>query len=556
MLAFFQPASQVDSILVEARQKSRPAFACTGPRDNDNRRKRSKDKENKTSSREVMVSDNNTTRVQQLWQQHVETVAGTIAEDKAVKDCESDEHTTRTSTSTSADLVVVNSNGTRLRTSDTKPLADPYKRSILSHLLDRSTRGQRLQHLPRAPSWSPCPWLVLDASAGATSCMVFDKDGVLLATAMEKKVVVYDWDTVLASDFKGRIDKQKDVIQPILSFYVPYTISELCWNEHDHLLVSFRGTCEVYVYNMALIVDKIAPSAACTKLKPPRHVVGYQGPKCLQFLPHHHAIACFPCGTVCLWKEGSLVWSWKSSEAVSCLSMVADNLLLLGCVDGSFVLLDWKKTSRKAFSSDKTPTIVSTWKTQSLLKSITGSSRDLGGAFGVQSMKLETTVPTGQPAYTIGSCRITWITSGGWVLSMDLTERKVKVHNEPPAIKVLTSEGSVVAPTTKKYSSPSVPVLAAAGSIWQVVPRTTHVLPHHDKRVCQQRVVKRSKQIQLGCIDDDGRVDKLTLKLRPTSLTLHPSKEWLIIGTASKIIVLNARNLKTGAGNAEDRLHA
>lgn len=440
-----------------------------------------------------------------------------------------------------------------------QPLVRPtIQLSLLQQLISRSTTGlSTTLSKHKSPPWSPCPWLQLLFGVETPTIMAFDGEGVLLAGAGGNNIFIWDWDTVLASDTKGRFDFKKDVISPIIKITVPHPVSDLQWDTNDHLLVSFRGTPELHVYNMVLIADETTPSAACTKLRPPKHIVNYQGPKSVSFISDNHIVACYPCGNVCLWKISSittLVWTWKSGEAVSSVLPLSNNLLLVGGIEGGFVLLDWRKTTRKAFASDKTPIVVTCWKSLSLLKNKNVNARDLG----VQTMSIDAlSCTTAQHIDFIGTCRLTWITSGGWALSLDLSrlKSKIQVHHLPPETRTLTSEGIIVPTSTKRYSTPSTSVLAttaSGGLLWQTVPQTTHILPHHDKHVCQQREVKIAKELRL-CWMDGGSTNYVNLKRPPKSLVIHPGKEWMIVATESKLLVFNARTRQASTSTSNRR---
>lgn len=226
-------------------------------------------------------------------------------------------------------------------------------------------------------------------------------------------------------------------------------------------------------------------------------------------------------------------------------------------------MLDWKKTNRRAFASDQIPTVLSCWKTKPFLqkKYPTVASRD----WGVKTMQLDCsgTIPTDAVFDTIGSCCLSWITTGGWALSMDLghcATRIPTVHLAPPEIQTRSSEGVHVSTTTKKFSSPSAPIVTASIAdyrpggllVWHMVPTATHILPHHDKRVCQEREVRIGNEIQLGCIavhpgskncPATTVLQHVNLKRPPRALAIHPSNEWMLVASesSSKLLVYNAR---------------
>jgi WD40 repeat protein len=436
------------------------------------------------------------------------------------------------------------------------------QKPMLQQLLDRATTGRTKLIRTTTPRWSRCPWLHLNGDSGATNtnpnhmptattAMAFDRDGVLLAVATSgKKIHLWDWDTVLASDIQGRIDFQKDALSPMHTMTVPHNASDLRWNG-DLLAVAFRATSQVHLYNMELMCNSPSKhSAACTVLKPPS-LHHFKGPKCLSFLPDNHFVAFYPCGHACLWAispSPTLRWTWKCAEPVATILPIANNLILLGGVEGAFVLLDWKKTTRKAFASDKTPTVVARWTTHNLLQKqhpIVTTARDLG----VQAMVLDTSGTTTVMADVMGPCRLTWITAGGWALSMDPScrRKRLEILHAPPKIKTLTFDSLLVPTTTGKFSSPTSSIVASSsdtgGLLWLTVPQTTHVLPPHDNRVCQQYEVRIGKEVRLGWISDGNAPQLINLKRPPSALVVHPSKEWIVVATeSSKLLIFNARS--------------
>jgi hypothetical protein len=232
------------------------------------------------------------------------------------------------------------------------------------------------------PRWSRCPWLHLNGESSAsgtrnnsmptaTTAMAFDRDGVLLAVATSAKR--YTCGTGTQSwrrTSKAASICEKIPCRPCIPWYCPI-LQPIYDGGGDFLAVAFRATSHVHLYNMELMCDSPSfHSAACTVLKTPaRH--HFKGPKCISFLPDNHFVAFYPCGNACLWEISptpTLRWTWKCAEPIATVLPIANNLILLGGVDGAFVILDWKKTTRKAFASEKTPTVVARWTTHNLLQ--------------------------------------------------------------------------------------------------------------------------------------------------------------------------------------------
>ena len=445
----------------------------------------------------------------------------------------------------------------------------PTSKSLLNQLLARSTTGKVSLTHNFDPKWSRCSWIHLPCQSTPTA-MAFDQDGILFAVAMgDRSIHIWDWDMVIASDFQGRLDHQNDIVPPVLIMTVPFPcVSHLGWH-NDSLAVTFRGASVIHVYDMLVVSNEPSnPSAACTVLKPPSHVVvTNQGPKCISFLPDCHFVAAYPCGHVCLWSistQPTLSWVWKNAEPMSCIQPIARNLILFGGMEGSFVILDWRKTTRRAFASEKSPTVMSTWITAPSLRKRfpTVKSRD----WGVQTVQLDG-IRSITPNVTIdntGPCALSWITAGGWLLSMNsspTSKLSPKILYSPPAMETFSLGGSNVVRTTDKFSSIGGTIAATSNPfstsgalmVWHMVPQVTHILPPHDNRVCQQRQIEVSSDRLLACISvspDKGKrrftttlLQKLALKSQPKIIAIHGSNEWIIVATesTSNLLVYNAR---------------
>jgi hypothetical protein len=149
-----------------------------------------------------------------------------------------------------------------------KPAAGTSTRSrslpssnVLHQLLGRSIHGRKfnVNESPppswRIPSWIDlCPGNSLTRNPGIKS-LAWDEMGVLLAAYCDDRCIrIYDWDTVVAADLKGRnrrmrqvAEKKKDTecfsIEPILVFPFPFgLVSFLKWNPFnvDELAVGTR----------------------------------------------------------------------------------------------------------------------------------------------------------------------------------------------------------------------------------------------------------------------------------------------------------------------------
>ena len=76
----------------------------------------------------------------------------------------------------------------------------------------------------------------------------WDPMGVLLAVAIDRTIIIYDWDMLRAADLQGKRDRVRDCqesefkIPPIVKFRLPQPVASLVWNpfDMDELAVGFR----------------------------------------------------------------------------------------------------------------------------------------------------------------------------------------------------------------------------------------------------------------------------------------------------------------------------
>ncbi len=75
----------------------------------------------------------------------------------------------------------------------------------------------------------------------------WDPMGVLLAVAIDRTIIIYDWDMLRAADVQGRRDQRRQQesafqIPPICKFRLPQPVASLLWNpfDMDELAVGFR----------------------------------------------------------------------------------------------------------------------------------------------------------------------------------------------------------------------------------------------------------------------------------------------------------------------------
>lgn len=120
----------------------------------------------------------------------------------------------------------------------TEILTKTKMKSIVYQLLNRELTGQGRITTSKA-QWRSCPWISLQNAT--VTCMTWDEEGVLLATATTgNRVCVWDWDTIMASDLKGRRDGEKIEIDPMWNFVVPHEVNCMAWSSSDYLAIAFR----------------------------------------------------------------------------------------------------------------------------------------------------------------------------------------------------------------------------------------------------------------------------------------------------------------------------
>lgn len=406
------------------------------------------------------------------------------------------------------------------------------QRNVLYQLVHRSTTGRRLltNPPPAHATWSP--WALLDTTSSSTvTCTAWDHVGVLLAVACTNRTVrIYDWDVVSCK-------KQRRAVEPMCVFSTPRAVTSLQWNEHDCLAVCMRGSSTVRVYDVARLVET-SSNATTDCFANLQHASCKSEAVAVTCLSPQKWLVSFRNGTVALFQlkatsgtTVSLVWKWNYSnhhdyvtDMIPLKHHTKNSVLLIGTT--LWVQLDWKNCTRLAFSTVKTPTVLQRW---NLPACSVGS---------VASLQVVTETPL---------C-LKWITFNGWILSINLDSTtqqplRPRVLHKPPRVMLQTSSGQGDSLTitrkesTQHYSQPLQPVAAYSTTsllTWQTVPTVTHVLPHHDRRnVGGSLQVVHSPTKSLSIMDAWNRIVELAMSTCTiTTVTLHPSNEWLVVGDA------------------------
>ena len=312
--------------------------------------------------------------------------------------------------------------------------------------------------------------------------------------------------------------QQQRLIEPICKFSVPSTATCMEWDANDNLCVAFRGS-GVRVYDVARLVEQGNASSCFQSLS---HCSIRGSAIAIHQLPRRQWIVSYRDGHVALYKckslhtGVSLVWKWRTQN--DCFYKIVplqnQNVLLLG--QSSCIQLDWKHCTRAAFSTEKSPTVLKRWTFQE--------------QYGrIQSLQLISENKT--------SLYYKCVTSNGWILTMNLDHDKKQtalqlIHGPPRVVIQETTCGEKE--SSEHYSQPLQPVAACSTTsllVWETVPAVTHVLPHHDRRnVGGSLQVIRSNERSLSIMDAHHRIAKLFLNSCATTITLHPSNEWLIVG--------------------------
>lgn len=256
--------------------------------------------------------------------------------------------------------------------------------------------------------------------------------------------------------------------------------------------------------------------------------------------------------TVYCWKlhkeMTKLVWRYQPPGSVSCATPFASNLLLLGSSQGHLLMLNWKKCTReRAFSSENRPIVVQEWIPHAKLKSLNPEQRK---RMGVVNMKVETKPLSGEDKAPWGCCRISWVTTGGWLLSEVVespTQRDdCQICHSTPSVEYINPDGSSTIMKKKEWSQPQDPIGTCMNSrliCWSDVPAVQKILPHHNKYVLdtQPRIIRSTKLALLYRDAATTHSIKLPGKEMPRTIAIHPGLEWLVMGVGKKLVLLSGR---------------
>ena len=115
--------------------------------------------------------------------------------------------------------------------------------NVAHRWVQQSTTGRRMPRV-LARHWSTSS-VEFSATCQTVTHLAFDKGGVLLAVAMaNSSIAIYDWDSLEAANLKGRAQKKKTTLEPVIQFRLPLyegrsfaAISFLQWSPfHEDVL--------------------------------------------------------------------------------------------------------------------------------------------------------------------------------------------------------------------------------------------------------------------------------------------------------------------------------
>ena len=258
-------------------------------------------------------------------------------------------------------------------------------------------------------------------------------------------------------------------------------------------------------------------------------------------------------GTIVLcWKlqkdTTSLIWRYQPPASVTCASPFGSTLLLMGTKRGHLSLINWKRYTREgAFTSENRPVVMQEWIPHTKLKL---SSKEQRLQMGIIDLKVETTSDNGGTDDPWGRCKISWITTGGWLLSTIMESTTIRdlptIDHQTPLVKYLNADGTTTQVNKEEWSQPQDPIFSCMNTnllCWPDVPAVTKVLPHHNKYVLdsQRRIIRSNTR---SLLYRDCRIThsiNLPCKTMPQTIAIHPDLEWIVMGVGQKLVLVVGR---------------
>lgn len=512
-------------------------------------------------------------------------------------------------------------NGNRYRIED-------YTRLNQNVVTPRICQNKILQSTPKMVPWlelldgtKALSFNTLNRNSGDLAC--FDDEGVLLAVSSphDQCIRIFDWDTVVAADLRGRntvcSDRNKTFvlsIEPIITLGMSAFVSSenpttsypnvtmISWNpfHQDELIIGSRSTASVYIVDLSLVNDWLQKPLEQRGAMPYKKLFCGDGEKLsklskvLFFESGRYIIITTTTSILCWYydtaisndnlekNQAKLLWTFspwqhkfqsKNIHSITSIACVSPELILVGSSDGDLALINWKKMQKAtSFSTTLCPKIVLEW------KSYHGLSCDVPkGMMGLRYLQvhhtngtlpqgLQTGFSTDLGPYDWLQCKVTWGTECGWIITMIIELKRsqnngLQVKRNNPTIlfntrpvRCVNSEGSEVRSNLNSWSLPTgdgiqMNETPTFGYIWEKVPVVTQVIDNRsDLRIAgsQQPMSFHDTSEKPGfhwyqdltALIDNTSLSPLSFPIskrvgRPTFVAVHPSNQWLIIGTSS-----------------------
>jgi WD40 repeat protein len=466
-----------------------------------------------------------------------------------------------------------------------KNLRRTTSKNLAHHILDRSVHGRQVKVSARNISWKPIPFLNLQFDTIqpgrliAVKHVAWDSMGVLLAVAYADDTIrIYDWDSVMAACMKGNNQRQSMpgkkchanlIVEPFLTIPFPLRfVSHLVWNPYkaDELAFLSWESGRIYLFDLGEVnswqdmTHRRQQQGHPGRTPVPHRMIetGCQGDADSSVIfvddGDHVIVSCGDLSCYNLAKTNSTTEFWRLRwKRITSMVTISDDTILLGSSQGYFSMLNWKQVQRSSFSVKGSPTILNEW------LSFRGLQTPIGAAMGIRHIRVEGRSIEAAKYAVWGRYQISWVTTGGWILSCLLEatrgkQRKSAVMYGTPKIQFLDSSGKPVAVSKAEWSLPKDRILmtgSSMGLFWEEIPQVTQRLPHHDKFVLLQHEecsVATNKPALLHMTMRERSVTRIPLSRRrgkPTSFAVHPTNEWMVFGTKScGLYILQSKDSK------------
>lgn len=465
--------------------------------------------------------------------------------------------------------------------------------NLLAAIMDRSVDGsnhmnrQQLTQLARKRiSYKSPSWIKLSCGSAPQSFddsphLAWDTQGILLAATSKDKidgrlwVHVFDWDLVRSLDRKGRNHHAKDgkrggsfTVGPILSFPGSRydNIKSLHWNpfDPDELVIGFNngdaarydlgevnawyssrsttGPPPCRKWNLRDLTGNFSfntfnPISAIRIIDKGRHII----------VASIDAVRCINIAT------NKRLWClrWRIT---TCIEPLSTDVLLLASRDGRFAIINWRKLQRTSFSRFPSPTILDEWLSYGGLET-PGYTH-----MGITYMRLLKNVSSSGSVVPWRFWEIQWTTSCGWVLRSMIQPsdcdppRTPRILFSTKPVRCVNARGETVTTHNRSWSLPvgSCPAGSSEEVLaWSKVDAVTQILPHHDKRVLQERPrsVRSGSRPGFQLMTSRGSILPSIACSKAcgefTAVAIHPSEEWIVASCTGEqgLVLLKTRSI-------------